>query len=173
MRLENFLPVELDVGVVLFDPPDGFFVERRPPNLHAWRRAEPVQNSLPCPPALARCVDERRGFVPALIAGEPQKWQDYLRFEERPDGFAAARCLAGLAGLADLAFAPLVAFRAGFGLGLGFDFGFDVSDFLVPAAATPMVLAPGVLGPAMPVPVIPLLGLAAACTCLRPSAGAL
>ena len=44
-------------------------------------------------------MDKRGCFVPALIAGEPQKWQSYLRLAERPDffaGFAAGFFFAAL-----------------------------------------------------------------------------
>src|SRR5262249_50075699 len=55
------------------------------------RRAKPVQNLLPRPSmAAAERVDQRRCFVPALVAGEPQERQGYLRFDARAAGLREA-----------------------------------------------------------------------------------
>ena len=69
---------------MLFDPADGVFVERRAAHLDAGRRAKPVKNALPRPPVAAAGMDKRGRFVPAFVAGEPQKWQSYLRLGDRP-----------------------------------------------------------------------------------------
>src|SRR5438067_3913112 len=45
-RFENAGPVELHVGVVLFEQSDGSLVDRCAADAHAGRRAEPVQQSL-------------------------------------------------------------------------------------------------------------------------------
>jgi hypothetical protein len=74
---------------VLFDPADGVFIERRAADLDAWRRAKPVQNPLPRPPVSTAGMDKRGCFVPAFVAGEPQKWQSYLRLTDRPVFLAA------------------------------------------------------------------------------------
>ncbi len=84
LRLEDLRPVELDIRVVLFDPPNRVFVERRAADLDARRRAKPVQNALPRSPVAAAGMDKRRCFVPTFVAGEPQKWQSYLRLDDRP-----------------------------------------------------------------------------------------
>jgi hypothetical protein len=46
LRLEDLLPVEADVGIVLFDPADGIGVERGAPYLDARRRTKPIENAL-------------------------------------------------------------------------------------------------------------------------------
>ena len=92
LGFENFRPVELDVGIVFFDPADGVFVERGAADLDARRRAKPVENALPRSPVTAAGMDERGCFVPAFVAGKPQKWQSYLRLRDCPvflAGFAA------------------------------------------------------------------------------------
>ena len=109
LRFQNLGPVEFDIGVVFFDPADGFFVERGAADLDAWRRAKPVENALPRPPVAAAGIDEGGCFVPAFVAGKPQKWQIYLRLGDRPfflPGFAAGFFFAALGfvlarGLAD------------------------------------------------------------------------
>ena len=60
------------------------------PTFTSGRRAEPVEHSLPraALPA-ANGMDERRCFIPALVAGKPQKWQGYLRLDERVAFLAA------------------------------------------------------------------------------------
>ena len=72
LRLENLRPVELDIRIVLFDPADGVFVERGAADLDVGRRAKPVKKALLSPPVVAAGVNERGGFVPAFVAGEPQ-----------------------------------------------------------------------------------------------------
>ena len=84
---KNFGPIELDIGVVLFDPADRILVQCGPPDLDAWRCPKPIENALSRPPVAAAGMDERRCFVPALIAGKPQKWQSYLRLDERAGFF--------------------------------------------------------------------------------------
>jgi hypothetical protein len=70
---------------------------------------------MPGTPLSAHGMNERGGFVPALVAGEPQKWQSYLRLEaalfliDFPTGFRAAR----LVGLGARFFCDLAAARAG------------------------------------------------------------
>ena len=96
-RLENFLPVEIDLGIVLLDPANRFFIQRRAAYFHARRRAKPVQQLLArAPVAAAKGMNERRCFVPAFVAGEPQEWQGYLRFGERVADFAVRRDFAGV-----------------------------------------------------------------------------
>src|SRR5688572_28666244 len=74
LRFQYLLPVELDIGVVLLNPPDRFLVEGWPPHSDAGWRAEPVKNALLRPPLAAAGVDERGCFVSAFVPGEPQKW---------------------------------------------------------------------------------------------------
>ncbi|HEY0284557.1 MAG TPA: hypothetical protein VGC23_04160, partial [Vicinamibacterales bacterium] len=58
LRFENSGPVEFDIGVVFFDPADGFFVKRGAADLDAWGRAKPIENALPRPPVAAAGIDE-------------------------------------------------------------------------------------------------------------------
>ena len=117
MCLEDFWPVEFDVGVVLFDPADRCLIEGGPPDLDTWRRTEPVKKARPRSAAATAGMNEGGCFIPAFVAGEPQEWQSYLRFDDRPvflAGFGAGFFLAGLAfgfglGLAGLAAAGRVA----------------------------------------------------------------
>ena len=89
---------------MLFDPADRLLVQRGAADLDAWGRAKPVQNALPRPPVAAAGMDERRCFVPALVAGKPQSWQSYLRLSDFPvflpacaAGFLACRAVVALA----------------------------------------------------------------------------
>ena len=85
---------------MLFDPFDGVLVERGAPDFEAGRRAEPVEYARPRSAAAAASVNEGGCFVPARVAGKPQKWQSYLRLADRPvflAGLGAAFFLAGLA----------------------------------------------------------------------------
>jgi hypothetical protein len=69
---------------VLFDEPDGVFVERRSADAHAWWSSEPIEDARPrfTAPAAARAVrvNDERVLVPALVAGEPQMRQNYFLF---------------------------------------------------------------------------------------------
>ena len=114
--LEDFWPVELDVGVLFFDRTDGRFVKRRPPNFHAGRRAKPVKHFVPRSALPANGVDKRGGFVPTLVAAKFQKWHCYLRLEDRAvrAGGLAAFEPPRFAGLAPFFFGVLLADRAGF-----------------------------------------------------------
>ena len=100
---------------MFFDPEDGVLIERGTANLDSGRRPKPVKNALARTSATAAGMDERRSFVPAFVAGEPQKWQSYLRLGDSPvflarfaAGFFGADLVFGLA-LAPLAPADLVA----------------------------------------------------------------
>jgi hypothetical protein len=105
LALQNLRPVEIYLGVVLFDPADGLFIQRRTAHFHAGRGAEPVEQFLPrASVAAAKGMDERRCFVPALVAREPQKWQGYLCLGDRAArADCAVRRDAGLAGFGFLA----------------------------------------------------------------------
>ena len=84
--------------MAFLDPSDGLFIEGRTPNLDVGWCAEPIEKPLPrAAMTAAESMDERRGFVPALVARKPQKWQGYLRFGERP----CVRRRAGFARRAD------------------------------------------------------------------------
>ena len=69
---------------MLFDPADRVLVERGAADLDARRRTKPIKKALPRPPVAAAGMDERRSFVPAFIAAEPQSWQSYLRLSDLP-----------------------------------------------------------------------------------------
>ena len=112
---------------MLFDPADGVLVQCGAADLDTWRRAKPVKNTLPRPPVAAAGMDERRCFVPAFVAGEPQSWQSYLRLGDLPvflPAFAAGVLLAP----ACLAAAFAEAGRAAAFAEAGFDFVLGLAD---------------------------------------------
>ena len=88
LGFQNPRPIEGDVGILLFDQADGRVVERWPADLHAGWGAEPIKEAIPRPSISAGGLNKRRCFVPAFVAGNPQKWQSYLRLAGRAAFFA-------------------------------------------------------------------------------------
>ena len=84
LGFEDFLPVELDIRILFFDPADRVFIQGGPPDLDPGRSPEPVKKALLRAPLTSRGVHERCRFVPALVASKPQEWQYYLRLGDRP-----------------------------------------------------------------------------------------
>lgn len=83
LSLQDTGPVELDVRVVLLDKPDRIFIERRPSDANARGGAKPVQDAgarLAAAPAGGVGMDDKRVFVAALVAAEPEVRQDYFLF---------------------------------------------------------------------------------------------
>jgi len=82
LPLENTGPIELDVGIVLLDEPDGSLVERRASDPDARGRSEPVQDARAgfAATAAASRMHHERVLVPALVAGKPQVRQNYFLF---------------------------------------------------------------------------------------------
>lgn len=119
LRFENLWPVEFDIGIVFFDPSDGVFVERGAADFDVRRRAEPIKQTVSPPPLTTDGVDERCRFVPAFVAGEPQKWQGYLRLGDFPAFFAGLAAAFRGAGFRVLAafFVPACLVDGGFALG--------------------------------------------------------
>jgi hypothetical protein len=77
---QNPRPVEFDVGIVLFEETNCFFVDGRAPDAYTGRRAEPVQQPLPRAAAPPARVGQRGGFVAALVAIEAELRQGLLPF---------------------------------------------------------------------------------------------
>ena len=87
----------MDVWILLFDQADRRFIQRRSSHLDARGRTEPIENAFARPSVSAAGLNERRCFIPALVAGKPQEWQCYLRLAGRAaffPGRAAGRFLA-------------------------------------------------------------------------------
>ena len=70
-KREDRRPVELDVGMLLFDGPDGFLVQRGPAHDHTRGRAIPVEDSRGFA-GIAR-VKQEGVLVPAAIASQAEK----------------------------------------------------------------------------------------------------
>jgi hypothetical protein len=84
LAFQDPCPVELNVGVVLFDQPDGIFIERGSADAHAGRRPKPIEDarsrfSAASAPGAVRMHD-KRVFVPAFVARKPQMRQNYFLF---------------------------------------------------------------------------------------------
>ena len=104
-------PIELHVGVVCFQQPLGFVVQRGSPDAHAGGCAEPVEQPLAAAapaPATTR-LDQRGRLIAALVAIDADLRQGYFLFV----------FLAGFAGFAFLA-AGFAFFAAGLGGLAGF-----------------------------------------------------
>src|SRR5215204_2402354 len=98
--LQDPRPVELDVRVVLLEEANRFFVDGRPADTDARRRAEPVEKPLALTtPSATRRFGERRRLVAALVTIEAELRQELLPLL--------------------LAVLAVCAFRRGPGLGLG------------------------------------------------------
>ena len=93
LSLQDARPVELDVGVVLFDQADRIFVERGPSDAHTGRRPEPVKDSGAGLPAAAAGVDDERVLVTTLVAAEPEVRQAYFLFCARATALRAGGLL--------------------------------------------------------------------------------
>ena len=89
---EDSRPVELHVGIVLFEQVYGVFVDRGAADADAGRRAEPIEDAMLSASSPARALHERGRFVAAPITIEAQVWQRYFRFCAR-----ALRCGAAFA----------------------------------------------------------------------------
>lgn len=73
-------PIEVDLRVVLFDQPDGIFVERGAPDLHARRRTKPIKDARPRTPTPFFGMHDESVLVSTLVAAEPQIRQGYFLF---------------------------------------------------------------------------------------------
>ncbi len=86
-RLDDLLavadgrPVELDVGILQFDLTEHLGFERIAADADTARRAEHVQNLRTLTRPVAIQVHQIRGFVPALIANDPQERHNLLALE--------------------------------------------------------------------------------------------
>ena len=80
LAVEDLRPVELDLGVVLFDQADRVLVEGRAPDANPGRSAEPVEDPRATLVPAARRVDDVGGLVAALVAAEPKRGQGLLPF---------------------------------------------------------------------------------------------
>ncbi len=78
LAIEDLRPVELDVGVMLFDQADRVLVDGRAPDANSGRSPEPVEDSRTPPVPAARRVDDVRRLVAALVAAEPKRGQGLL-----------------------------------------------------------------------------------------------
>ena len=100
-------PIELHVGVVCFQQPSGFVVQRRASDAYAGGCAEPVEQTLAATaasPATTR-LHQRGRLIAALVAIDADLRQGYFLFV----------FLAGFAGFAFFAAAGFAFFGAGFG----------------------------------------------------------
>jgi hypothetical protein len=72
-RLENLAPVEVDVGILLFELAADVFVEGLASDFHVRRRAKPVQHARCGPAAALGGVNEVEVLVAAFVASKSQK----------------------------------------------------------------------------------------------------
>ncbi len=89
LPFEDPRPVEIDVGVVLFDQADRVLVERGPTDAHARRRPEPVEHARSRPAATLRRRAPRRCSRSRACRVEAKRRQSLLPFlcpGSRPGG---------------------------------------------------------------------------------------
>ena len=69
---ENGGPVEINLGMLIFDGANGVFIERRPAQDDAWCRAIPIQQTRP----IARAIGMKQKSVlsAASVAGQAEEW---------------------------------------------------------------------------------------------------